>query len=138
MVKTRRPAMMSGYEFHIRRQTIGLDLRTFATAMDVTISVASKLQTGRSPVNREVAGYLQEVEDAVENRIASEYASLDNMRVGDLKALVLITTPPNDWPHGPGTWAVVATRLRHMIHADTGISPPLEERIGPPAAETID
>lgn len=138
MVKTRRPAMMSGYEFHIRRQTIGLDLRTFAAALDVTISVASKLQTGRSPVNREVADYLQEVEDAVENRINVEFASLDNMKVGDLKRLVLVTTPPDDWPHGPGTWMVVATRLRHMINAASGISPPLEERPGPTAAETID
>lgn len=136
MVKTRRPAMMSGYEFHIRRQAIGLDLRTFAEALGVTISVASKLQTGRSPVNRDIAAYLQDVEDSVENRIAAEYASLDNMKVGDLKRLVLITTPPDDWPHGPGTWVIVTTRLRHMIHAATGVSPPLEERTSPTEAET--
>lgn len=136
MVKTRRPAMMSGYEFHIRRQSIGLDLRTFAAALDVTISVASKLQTGRSPVNREVAAYLQSVEDAVEQRIALEFTSLDNMKVGDLKRLVLITTPPSDWQHGPGTWVIVTTRLRHMIHAATGVSPPLEERPDPAEAET--
>ena len=133
MVKTRRPAMMSGYEFHIRRQAIGLDLRTFAAALDVTISVASKLQTGRSPVNREVATYLQEVEDAVENRIIAENAFLDTMKLGDLKRLVLVTTPPDDWPHGPGTGVIVTTRLRHMIHAASGVSPPLEERPGPSA-----
>lgn len=136
MVKTRRPAMMSGYEFHIRRQAIGLDLRTFASAMNVTISVVSKLQTGRSPVNREVSAYLQEVEDAVENRIVAEHAFLDTLKMGDLKRLVLVTTPPEDWPHGPGTWLVIVTRLRHMIHAASGISPPLEKRPSSSKAET--
>lgn len=135
MVKTSRPAVMSGHEFHIRRNSIGLDLRTFSEALGVSISVASKLQTNRTTVNRDIAAYLQTVEDAVEARIAAEYASLNKMTVGDLKRLVLITTPPNDWQHGPGTWVVIATRLRWMIHADTGVSPPLEERASEAGAE---
>ena len=118
---------MSGYEFYVRRSSVGLDLRTFAEALDFTISVASKLQTGRSPVNRDIARYLQQVEDAVENRIVEEFERLDSMKVGDLKNLVLITSPPEDWPHGPGTWQVIVARLRHLIHGATGVSPPIVE-----------
>lgn len=117
---------MSGFEFYVRRSVVGLDLRTFSEALDVTISVASKLQTGRSPVNRDIAAYLQEVEDAVEARIAEEFRHVDAVTVGDLKKLVLITDPPEDWPHGPGTWQVIVARLRQLIHSTTGVSPPIE------------
>lgn len=126
MVKTRRPAVMSGFEFYVRRSVVGLDLRTFSEALDVTISVASKLQTGRSPVNRDIAAYLQEVENAVEARIAEEFKHVDTVTVGDLRKLVLITDPPNDWPHGPGTWQVIVARLRQLIYKATGVSPPIE------------
>lgn len=127
MVKTRRPALMSGHEFYVRRNAVGLDLRTFADALDFTISVASKLQTGRSPVNRDIFRYLQGVEDAVENRVAEEFERIESMKVGDLKNMVLLSSQPEDWPHGPGTWQVIVARLRHLIHGATGVSPPIEE-----------
>jgi len=134
MAKNRRPAMMSGHEFYVRRQAVGLDLQTFSKANDVTISVVSKLQTERAPVTRQVSNYLQSVEDDVEHRVILEYERLSDIVPDVLAETAIITDPPEDWKHGHGTWQVVAARVRHMLSTTLGVSPPLAARQDPAAS----